>query len=176
MDDSCNESRCINQFQSLSPTVDNVAYDINVCDKNDLLRKFNEVLSGTIPIPVNIEIDEDKLFAKIQAQNSGSAPPQVNKEQEELPPPEYDPNEIVMDPAPVEGSGIQLEKREMPQDDFQMEEIPLEDEKPSGISLAKRDSNISLEKSENKSGGISLDKRESSEDSPPSGISLEKRE
>ena len=121
----CTDARCYKNFsQRLAPAIQNVLYDKAACDKNGVLRKLNEALSGTVPVPVTLELDEERIWGKIMSQLDGSAPPPKPKEEkrepaekreapeepseeaEELPP--YTEENVLMEPV--------SEKREAPEE------------------------------------------------------------
>merc|ERR1712232_1197306 len=160
---SCTSSKCINQFQSLCGVIDNLLYDKSACDKNDLVRKLNEVISGTAIVQILVELNEERIFQKIIGENPPSVGSNENNDHHPL---VSDESSIEMRPLaeskdPLMGKDIKNEEEE------EMEEISLdknEDKSSSGISLDKS--------KEESSGGISLDKPEESK----SGISLDKSE
>merc|ERR1712232_660911 len=183
---SCTSSKCINQFQSLCGVIDNLLYDKSACDKNDLVRKLNEVISGTAIVQILVELNEERIFQKIIGENPPSVGSNENNDHHPL---VSDESSIEMRPLaeskdPLMGKDIKNEEEE------EMEEISLDknvggislekkhdEESSGGISLDKNEdkssSGISLDKSkEESSGGISLDKPEESK----SGISLDKSE
>ena len=159
----CTHARWVRHFaQRLVPPIPNVLYNKAACEKNDILRIVNDAISGMVPVSVRLELNEERIFHKIQAALDGSDEPEMVKE--------------IVSENPAEEDGEPAEERKNEEEEDDDDVAPTLPSEEGSVSMLPVGS-IDLNKGEGEQvGGISLTKNEEPEDVPMTTISLDKPE